>query len=118
VVNLDALRSRVASDPAFQALKQRRDRFNAVLTAIALGMFFAYILTIAFWPGWLAVPLGPDTVITRAIPIGFGVIVLSLALIGFYVVVANRTFDPAQRAIVERAMAAASDAAPDTPPPV
>lgn len=81
-------------------------------------MFFAYILTIAFWPEWLAVPLGSETVITRAIPIGFGVIVLSLALIGFYVVVANRTFDPAQRAIVERALAAESDAAPERRPPV
>ena len=117
-MNLDALRSRIAADPAFQALKQRRDRFNAILTAIALGMFFSYILTIAFWPEWLAVPLGPGSVITRAIPIGFGVILMSLAMIGLYVIVANRSFDPAQRAIVERAMAAASETAPDHPPPV
>ena len=110
-MNLDALRSRVAADPAFNELKRRRDRCNAALTAAALGMFFTYILTIAFWPEWLAVPLGSDTVITRAIPIGIGVIVMSLVLIGFYVVVANRIFDPAQRAIVERAMAAAPDGA-------
>lgn len=104
-MSLDLLRSQIASDPAFHALQRRRDRFNAVLTAIALGMFFTFIVTIAFWPQWLAVPLGPDTVITRAIPIGFGVIVMSLALIAFYVFMANRTFDPAQREIVQRAMA-------------
>lgn len=115
MVDQDALRSRIGSDPAFHALQRRRDRFNALLTAIALGMFFAFILTIAFWPAWLAVPLGPDTVVTRAIPIGFGVIVLSLALIAFYVFMANRTFDPAERAIVARAMAE-SEAA--TVPPV
>lgn len=115
-MSLEALRSRIASDPAFHALQRRRDRCNAALTAVALGMFFTFILTIAFSPGWLAVPLGPDTVITRAIPIGFGVIVLSLALIGFYVVLANRIFDPAQRAIVERAMAAADDAPSVNPP--
>jgi len=116
-VNLAALQSRIASDPAFHALKQRRDRCNAILTANALGMFSSGILTIAFWPGWLAVPRGLDTVITRGIPIGFGVIALSLALIGFYVVLANRIFDPAQRAIVERAMAA-GDSAPAANPPV
>lgn len=104
-MSLDLLRSRIASDPAFHALQRRRDRFNAVLTAIALGMFFTFIVTIAFWPEWLAVPLGADTVVTRAIPIGFGVIVMSLALIAFYVFMANRTFDPAQREIVARAMA-------------
>lgn len=115
MVSLDLLRSKIASDPAFHALQRRRDRFNAVLTAIALGMFFAFILTIAFWPEWLAVPLGSDTVVTRAIPIGFGVIVMSLVLIAFYVFMANRTFDPAQREIVQRAMAESADPAPVPP---
>ncbi len=114
-MSIDLLRSRIASDPAFHALQRRRDRFNAALTALALGMFFAFILTIAFWPGWLAVPLGTGTVITRAIPIGFGVIVMSLVLIAFYVYMANRTFDPAQREIVRRATAG-SDAGADDPP--
>ncbi len=89
---------------------------NAALTALALGMFFAFILTIAFWPEWLAVPIGADTVITRAIPIGFGVIVMTLVLIGFYVFIANRTFDPAQREIVARATAAAGKSSSTIPP--
>jgi len=111
---MEVLYRHIASDPAFIALRRRRNRFNWILTAVALSIFFSYILTIAFWPEWLAVPLGDDTVITRGIPIGFGVILTSLGLIGLYVVTSHRIFDPAQRAIVERALTA-TGTIPDEP---
>lgn len=104
---MEALYRKIAADPAFVTLQRRRNRFNAALTVISLSIFFSYILTIAFWPDWLAVPLNDDSVITRAIPIGFGVILASLGLIGVYVVTANRLFDPAQRDIIARASASA-----------
>jgi uncharacterized membrane protein (DUF485 family) len=93
---------RVANDPRYQALTERRARFTWLLTAVMLAVFFGYILLIAFNKELLATPIGGGTT-TLGIPIGIGVILTGIILTGIYVRKANRDFDPEARAIREEA---------------
>ncbi|MEX2480749.1 MAG: DUF485 domain-containing protein [Gammaproteobacteria bacterium] len=93
---------KIFADPAFQAMQRRRTRFSWLLAAVMLVTYFGFILVIAFEPALLAIPLGPNTVITWGIPIGVGIIVLGFALTGLYVYRANGEFDSTSEAIVRR----------------
>ena len=75
-----------------------------------LASYYAFIMTVAFEPKLLAVPLHAGTVITLAIPLGLSVILLALALTGIYILVANNDFDKATREIVAAAERSATDA--------
>jgi uncharacterized membrane protein (DUF485 family) len=105
---MDALERQINADPAFHSLRKRRSKFSWILTIVMLGNYYAYILVIAFKPGWLAIPLHADTVITWGIPVSLGMILLSLMLTGIYVVRSNREFDPAIKTIIEAAEQATS----------
>lgn len=96
----------IFADPAFQAVQRRRSRFSWLLALIMLVTYFGFILVIAFKPALLAMPLGPNTVITWGIPIGVGIIVLGFVLTGLYVQRANGEFDSTIEAIVSRVTAA------------
>ena len=58
-----------------------------------LGLYLAFILLIAFAPGWLGTPLSEGSSITRGIPVGIGLIVSAFVLTGIYVKRANSEFD-------------------------
>jgi len=103
---MDAHYRTIYADPAFQAVQRRRSRFSWLLASIMLVTYFGFILVIAFEPALLAIPLGPDTVITWGIPIGVGIIVLGFVLTGLYVRRANGEFDSTIEAIVSRVTAA------------
>lgn len=105
---MDALYRHITADPAFRELQARRSRFVWTLTFAMLGIFFSYILTIAFQPQWLAVPLHSATVITWGIVIGLGIIAAALLLTAIYIVRCNRDFDPATAAIIADAKAKTS----------
>lgn len=85
--------ARLARDPRYIALVQRRARFGWTLTAIMLVVYFGYILLIAFRRDLLAMPVG-DGVTSLGIPIGIGVIIIGIMLTALYVRRANREFDP------------------------
>ena len=93
---------RVAADPRYQALVARRARFAWLLTALMLGVYFGYILAIAFWKDLLARPIG-DRATTWGIPIGLGVILVGIALTALYIRRANRDFEPMAAAIRDEA---------------
>jgi uncharacterized membrane protein (DUF485 family) len=99
---MDELYARIHADPEFRALQRARERLCWLLAASMFVAFFAFILVIAFVPALLAVPLGPDTVITRGIPLGVGVILLGFVLTGIYVWRANGEFDRRNAALVRR----------------
>lgn len=84
----------IHADPLFHALEARRRRLAWTLTALVLLAYFAFILTIAFAPHWLAVPLSGDGPVTWGIVLGLAVIVVSFLLTGVYVRLANKQFDP------------------------
>ena len=102
VTSMDQIYQRIYADPEFQALERRRSRFCWTLAALMLSAFFGLILLIAFAPATLAVPLGPNTVITRGFPLGVAVMVLGFVLTAVYTVRANGEFDSAQAAILAR----------------
>ncbi|MDQ8700052.1 DUF485 domain-containing protein [Hyphomicrobium sp. LHD-15] len=99
----DAARiERIARDPEFHALVQRRSRFAWGLSAAMVVIYFSFILTVAFAPSLLAAPLANGT-LTIGIPIGIGVILTAFVLTGIYVRRANADFDVETQKIIERA---------------
>lgn len=96
-------------DPAFTWLEVRRRRFSWILTAVVLIAYFAFILTVAFAPQWLAVPIYAGSSITWGIPAGLSIIVLSFLLTGVYVHRSNSEFDLLMRQILTAARGKAKD---------
>ena len=109
---LEALYQRIYDDQQFRQLQRRRSRLSWSLAAIVFLSFYSYISIVGFSPGLLAVPVGPDTVITWGIPVAIGLIALGVALTGYYVWQANRRFDPELAAIVERVRSTAQNDLP------
>ncbi|RKR07550.1 uncharacterized membrane protein (DUF485 family) [Kushneria sinocarnis] len=96
----DAYR-RIASNPNFQALVHRRGRFALTLTAIMMGLYFAFILLIAFAPQVLGIPVADGAMTTWGIVIGIGLILAAIILTGIYVRRANGEFDRLVHQILE-----------------
>ena len=93
----------IKNDPNFQELVTKRSKFAWTLTISMLVVYFAFILTIAFDPGALGVPMSDDTVTTVGIPVGVAIIVFAFALTGIYVRRANGEFDALTAKIKETA---------------
>jgi len=83
----------VKHDPNFKELIKKRTKFAWTLTISILVVYFAFILTIAFEPSLLAIPINSNIVTTIGIPIGIFIIVFSFVLTGIYVRRANSEFD-------------------------
>ncbi|WP_345992002.1 DUF485 domain-containing protein [Sulfurimonas sp. HSL-1716] len=83
----------IKNDPNYKELVAKRGSFSLKLTMAMLVVYFAFILTIAFDPSLLAVPLSSDSVTTVGIPIGMAVIVFAFILTGIYTKRANGEFD-------------------------
>lgn len=84
---------RIKNDPDFIHLVKTRSSFAWMLTIIMLVVYFGFVLTIAFDPKLLGIPLSAGSVTTVGIPVGVGVIVIAFALTGIYVRRANGEFD-------------------------
>lgn len=84
---------RLAADPRLHRLVAARARFAWILSGLITGVFFGYILLIAFRRDILAQPIGYG-VTSLGIPVGIGVILVGILLTGIYVRRANREFDP------------------------
>lgn len=83
------------NDPRFIALVRTRRAFSWTLTILMLIVYFAFILTLAFWPTLLGHPVAQGYATTWGIPIGFGMFVFTFALVAVYVVRANSSYDRA-----------------------
>ena len=84
---------KIKANPDYQELVSKRTGFAIKLSVAMLVVYFTFILTIAFNPSALGVPLGSDTVTTIGIPIGIAIIVFAFALTGIYTKRANSEFD-------------------------
>ncbi len=89
----EAEAGRIAADPRYRRLVERRRRFTWALTGVMLTAYLAFILLIAFDKSFMAQPIGAG-VTSIGIVLGFGVIVLAIVLTGLYVRRAAREFDP------------------------
>ncbi|HYD98799.1 MAG TPA: DUF485 domain-containing protein [Alphaproteobacteria bacterium] len=93
---------RILADPRYHDMVARRSRIAWLLSAVMLGIYFAFILVIAFAPRLLATPLAGG-VTTVGIPLGLAVIFSAFVLTGIYVRIANSRFDALNRDIVREA---------------
>lgn len=98
----ETLARRVSENPKFRELVQKRSRLGWTLSAVMLGVYFAFILTIAFSPASLGVPLSSG-VTTLGIPLGVAIILAAFVLTGVYVHKANTEFDRLTAAIAKEA---------------
>jgi len=91
----------ISTHPAYRQLSAERLRLGLWLSAVMAGVYFAYILTVAFRPQALGTPIGEGTVMTWGLVAGVGVIALGFLLTGVYVVRANSRFDALTERLVE-----------------
>lgn len=99
----NTLAERIAADPNYQALKERRGSYGWKLTIAMLVVYYGYVLLIAFGKQILAAPIGSG-VMTWGIPIGFGVIVFTVVITAIYVRRANSEFDELTEKIKREAL--------------
>jgi len=83
----------IIDHPAFRTLIHRRGRLSRTLAAIMAGVYFGFMMLVAFARPLLARPLGEGP-LTLGLLAGLGVVLVAFALTAIYVRVANREFDP------------------------
>jgi uncharacterized membrane protein (DUF485 family) len=93
--------SQIQDHPLFRQLASERSRFGASMSIGMAAAYFTYILTIAFWPQLLGLPLWQGTVITWGVLIGVGILALGFALTAVYVRRANSRFDHLSQRLLE-----------------
>jgi uncharacterized membrane protein (DUF485 family) len=77
-------------DPEFQALVKRKNAISNALTILMLGIYFGFVVLLAWSPESLAGNVGRATL---GIPLGIGVIIFAWILTGLYVRWANTKYD-------------------------
>ena len=91
----------IQQHPTFRQLASERTRLGVGMSIVMAASYFAYILTIAFWPRLLGYPLWNGTVITWGVLIGVGLIALGFLLTAVYVRRANSRFDSLSQLLLE-----------------
>ncbi|PWC27015.1 DUF485 domain-containing protein [Teichococcus aestuarii] len=94
---------RILRSPNFQALVRQRSGFAWILSALMLGLYFGFIVLVAFAKELMAVRIG-GSVVTLGILLGLGVIVAAFVLTGIYVVRANSRFDELTRSLQDEVL--------------
>ncbi|OIP53880.1 MAG: hypothetical protein AUK54_07655 [Helicobacteraceae bacterium CG2_30_36_10] len=84
---------KIKNNHDYQELVSKRSSFAIKLTVAILVVYFTFILTIAFNPSALGIPLAEGSVTTIGIPIGMAIIVFAFILTGIYTKRANGEFD-------------------------
>jgi len=84
---------KIKADPNYHKLVSKRSSFSIKLSVSILIVYFTFILTIAFKPSLLAVPIAEGSVTTIGVPIGILVILFAFILTGIYTRRANTEFD-------------------------
>jgi uncharacterized membrane protein (DUF485 family) len=92
---------KIAENPKFKELVSARTSFAWTLSLIMLAVYQAFILLVAYEPGFLAKPLWAGSTATIGIPIGIGVIIFAFIVTGIYVSRANSRFDDLTRELVQ-----------------
>lgn len=88
--------------PEYAALTRARKKIMWPLSLATIAVYFALILTIAFHPTTLGMPIG-DGVTSIGMLLGLCVILFCMVITGIYVYYANRVLEPLTKAIVQKA---------------
>lgn len=84
---------KIKNNPDYQKLIAKKSALSIKLSLYILVVYFSFILIIAFYPAFLAIPIATDSVITIGIPIGILIIIFAFILTGIYTSKANKEFD-------------------------
>ena len=98
----DPVVDKIRSNPKYQELRARRNRYGWILTILMMVVYYGFIALIAFDKAFLAQPMG-DGVTTLGIPIGLAVIVFTILITMMYVRRANTEFDALNQQILKDA---------------
>lgn len=98
----DPVVDKIRSNPKYQELRARRNRYGWILTILMMVVYYGFIALIAFDKAFLAQPVG-DGVTTLGIPIGLAVIVFTILITVMYVRRANTEFDALNQQILKDA---------------
>ena len=94
----------IKRDPRYAPLVRERARFATTLALLVIGVFFTFVLLVAFVPGIIALRLSEGSNLTVGIALGFAQFVFFCALTWVYVRRANSDFDPRNAQIVQDAL--------------
>ena len=94
----------IKRDPRYAQLVRERARFATMLALLVIGVFFAFVLLVAFVPGVIAQRLSEGSNLTVGVALGFAQFVFFCALTWVYVRRANSDFDPRNAQIVQAAL--------------
>ena len=98
----DPVVDKIRSNPKYQELRARRNRYGWILTILMMVVYYGFIALITFDKAFLAQPVG-DGVTTLGIPIGLAVIVFTILITVMYVRRANTEFDALNQQILKDA---------------
>ncbi len=91
----------VVQHPAFVRLIAERARLGTSLAAVTVVAYFGFILTVAFAPHVLGMPIHDGTVVTWGVVVGLALLGLGFVLTAVYVLVSNVRLDPLARSLIE-----------------
>ena len=98
----DPVVDKIRSNPKYQELRARRNRYGWILTILMMVVYYGFISLIAFDKAFLAQPVG-DGVTTLGIPIGLAVIVFTILITVMYVRRATTELDALNQQILKDA---------------
>ncbi len=93
--------ARISHHPTFRKLAFERSCLGRGLAATMAAAYFAYILTIAFHPATLGVPIRDGSVLTWGLVVGAALLSFGFLLTTIYVLVANTRLDMLSRRLQE-----------------
>ena len=91
------------SNPKFVKLVTKRGRFAWTLAFIVLGMFYGFVLLVAFKPALLGRPIYQGSMVTIGVAFELFMFIFFWLLTAFYVKRANSEFDAMTREVVNQA---------------
>ena len=98
-----ALYEKIRKNPKFAQLCQERGRFSFILSLIVLIPYYAFMMTVAFNPGFFGEKFMGSDVLTIGWPLGAVLIVVSWLLTGLYIRRSNGHFEQLNNEIIKEA---------------
>lgn len=99
----DKVYERVLANPKFKELKARRSRFAWTLAAIVLGVYYGFMMVVAFAPSTFAAKVASGWTLSIGYPIVATIIIGAWLLTGLYIRRANGEFEEITRQIAKEA---------------
>lgn len=99
----DEIYDRVYAHPKFAELTANRNRFSWTLSIIVLSVYYAFVLTAAFRPDVLGLPVANGLTLSVGLTVGVVLTLFCFVMTGLYVRRANGRYDALNRLILEEA---------------